>query len=89
MTHQLWDLRGKTEGVGQPQHGCFDIAECLAKIAATEGQLPNECLGAGDVQVRLDPHAAHDLPSTLGHSGSDLLKNGGVVSLHHRIKLGL
>ena len=61
----------------------------LAEEAAPEQELARQRLGAAQVAVRFDPHAAHRLPAALLHPRLDGLEELGAVLAHEVIQLRL
>ena len=50
-----------------------------AQVALAVQKLAGEGFTGGHVAVRLDPHAAHDLPAAFGHAGADFFQHFGIV----------
>ncbi len=57
-------------------------AEILLKIALAHQNLPDQRLSVGHIQIRLDPHAADDLPPAFFYALLNLLEKIGIFLLH-------
>ena len=86
--HDLGQRAGIAEHVRQPEDAVFH-AELLPEEALAVKELPHQTFAAGQVAVRLHPHAALRLPAALPHP---LLHAGvqfGVALLEEQVQLRL
>ena len=88
LLHDLRQRAGIAKHVRQPQDAAVHAEFILEKALAVD-ELPHQRLAAGQVAVRLHPHAALGLPASLRHALPNARVQLGVALLEKGVQLRL